>query len=77
MSTVSAVFSNSFERVERRKKDVGWVFPFHQSDSYILQLVEDIVEEVQTVSKFPVHVVVWVKGRHENVESEAMMTFVF
>ena len=46
---------------------MGWIFPLHQGDSYILQRVEDIVKVVQTVSKFPVHVELWMKGSHEDV----------
>ena len=62
--TVLTVFPNSFEGIERGEDDVRQVLPFHQGDSYILQVVENFVNYLQTIYKFPVDVVLWVTRRH-------------
>ena len=62
--TVLTVFPDRFERVKRRKEDVRQVLPLHQGDFYILQVVEDFVNYLQTLNKFPVDVVFRVTRRH-------------
>ena len=61
------VFSKCFERVERREKDMQQVLPFIQSDSYIFQVIKNLVDYLQTFNNFPVHVELLakeVKRRH-------------
>jgi len=62
--TVLTVFPNSFEGIKRREEDVRQVLPFHQGDSYIVQVVENFVNYLQTSDKFPVDVVLWVTRGH-------------
>ena len=69
---VSAVFSNSFEGIERRGKDVGDVLPFHQGKSYISQVHENFVNYFQTVVKFLVHVKSWVVMSHGGGMSQSL-----
>jgi hypothetical protein len=67
MLTVLTIDSDSFERVKRWEEDVRWVLSFNQGDSYILQVVKDLIDYLQTFDNFPVHVellVKGVKGRH-------------
>ena len=61
---VLTIFSYGFEGVKRREKDVRQVLPFHQRDSYILQVVKNLVNYLQTLNKFPVDVVFRVTRRH-------------
>ena len=67
---VSAVFSNSFEGIERRGKDVGDAF--HQGESYISQVHENFVNYFQTVVKFLVHVKSWVVRSHGGGMSQSL-----
>lgn len=52
-----AVFPNRFERVKWGEENVRQIFFSHQGDSYTLQVVENFGKYLQTVKKFPVHVV--------------------
>jgi len=49
----SVIFSNGFQWVEGGSKEGRDVLTFFETDSYILKVVEDFVDDVQTTSKFP------------------------
>jgi hypothetical protein len=55
------VFSKCFERIERREEDMRQVLPFIQGDSYIFQVIKNLVDYLQTFNNFPVHVELLVK----------------
>ena len=55
------ILFNSFERIEWWGKDVWFVLLFSQGDFYILQVVKDLVNYLQTCNNFLVQVVLLVK----------------
>ena len=55
------VFFKCFERVERREEDMRQVFPFIQGNSYIFQVIKNLVDYLQTFNNFPGHIELLVK----------------